>query len=183
MKANLLSAAILLVPMFLLPVSSSADEVVSANAGSEVKFRAEFYKKDLEMLLNNARRGDFGDFYQDVVKFARYGEKYPQYLLGLMLIKGDGVEQDIAQGLVWMQLSLEQKNPEWKRAYDKIVASIPDEQIAALQPMYEVYKERYGVDNQYMYCSSEKMESSNIRINQCRKSLVMKEYYLVRSFD
>src|SRR5690606_8740205 len=103
----------------------------SSESGKEVKLRAEFYQNELDLLLDKARRGNFADFYEDVLKFARYGEKYPQYLLGVMLLKGVGVQQDVAQGIVWMRLSLEQKNTEWQRAYDKVVDAIPAEQLAS----------------------------------------------------
>ena len=145
----------------------------------EVKLRAEFYQNELDLLLDKARRGNFADFYQDVVKFARYGEKYPQYLLGVMLLKGDGVQQDIGQGLVWIKLALEQKNTEWQKVYDSVTGALTKEQLDALEPMYEAYKALYGVEAQKMSCSNERMEASLIRVHQCRKTLVLKEYFVV----
>lgn len=181
MKYKCLSLVI--AAMSLLFLTSTTAASASSESGKEVKLRAEFYQNELDLLLDKARRGNFADFYEDVLKFARYGEKYPQYLLGVMLLKGDGVQQDVAQGIVWMRLSLEQKNTEWQRAYDKVVDAIPAEQLASIEPMFELYKARYGVDTQYMSCRNEKMESSSIRLHQCRKSLVMKEYYLYKSFE
>lgn len=149
----------------------------------EIKLHAEFYQNELNLLLANARRGNYADFYQDLVKFARYGEKYPQYLLGLILVRGDGVQQDIAQGLVWMRLALEQRNSEWQKAYDVIISAIPQDQLLSIEPMFEEYKSRYGVDTQKMSCTQEKMRNSSIRLHQCRKVLTMKEYYLVYDFE
>lgn len=149
----------------------------------EVKLRADFYQNELDLLLGKARRGNFSEFYQDVVKFAHYGEKYPQYLLAVMLLKGDGVQQDIGQGLVWLKLALEQKNTEWQKVYDSVASKLTQEQLASLEPMYELYKSRFGVEAQKMSCRNEKMEASNIRINQCRKNLVLKEFYSVFEYN
>ncbi|MDX5406523.1 MAG: hypothetical protein LPK11_05710 [Chromatiaceae bacterium] len=165
---------------FTASASSVAQDSPSVK---EIKLRAEFYQNELDLLLDKARRGNFADFYQDVVKFAHYGEKYPQYLLGVMLLKGDGVQQDIGQGLVWLRLALEQKNTEWQKVYDSVSAQLTKEQLASLEPMYEVYKARFGVDAQKMSCSNERMEASNIRIHQCRKTLVLKEYYSVYEYN
>ncbi|GAB59264.1 sel1 repeat family protein [Rheinheimera nanhaiensis] len=164
--------------------TASASSVAQDNPTvKEVKLRAEFYQNELDLLLDKARRGNFADFYQDVVKFAHYGEKYPQYLLGVMLLKGDGVQQDIGQGLVWIRLALEQKNTEWQKVYDSITAKLTKEQLDALEPMYETYKARFGVQAQKMSCNNEKMEASNIRIHQCRKTLVLKEFYSVYEYN
>lgn len=183
MKRKIIAAAasvMFIVGGFTASASSIAQDSPTVK---ELKLRAEFYQNDLDLLLDKARRGNFSDFYQDVVKFAQYGEKYPQYLLAVMLLKGDGVQQDIGQGLVWLRLALEQKNTEWQKVYDSVSSQLTKEQLASLEPMYEVYKARFGVEAQKMSCNNEKMEASNIRIHQCRKTLVLKEYYTVYEYN
>ncbi|OEY69135.1 SEL1-like repeat protein [Rheinheimera salexigens] len=153
-----------------------ANDAVGAE---EKRIRSFLYTTDFDNAIGQVQRREFAEAYPNLLQFARYGEKYAQYSLGLLLVSGEGVPLDIEQGLVWMRLALEQKTSDWEKRYEAVTKNLTKEQMAALEPMYQEYKRKYGADAQNMRCASETRRGSNMRIHVCRKTLLNQEFYSV----
>lgn len=157
-------------------VSLHANEAPNAE---ETRILKALYDTDFDNAIGQVQRREFTEAYPNLLKFARYGEKYAQYSLGLLMLSGEGVPLNIEEGLVWMRLALEQKTSDWEKRYAAVTKNLTKEQLAALEPMYQEYKAKYGADAQGMRCASETRRGSNMRIHVCRKSLLNQEYYSV----
>lgn len=164
----------------LLTAVFSANTLADDTSGAEEKrIRSFLYTTDFDNAIGQVQRKEFAEAYPNLLQFARYGEKYAQYSLGLMLISGEGVPLDIEQGLVWMRLALEQKTSDWENRYQAVTKNLTKEQLDALEPMYQEYKGKYGADAQKMSCSTETRRGSKMRIHVCRKTLLNQEFYSV----
>jgi TPR repeat protein len=158
-------------------VFASADQVKEQR--EEVRMRSMLYSADYDSMMALVQKQQFAKAFPEIMRFARYGEKYAQYLAGLLMVTGQDVPANVEEGLVWMKLSLEQDTTDWKRRYDDIIKNLTKEQLDSLNPMYEEFKQRYGAENQFMRCGYERLRGSNLRQHTCRKNLLMNEYYTV----
>ncbi|MDX1538263.1 hypothetical protein [Arsukibacterium sp.] len=150
--------------------------------GEEVRLRSYLYAADYDSMMAKARKQQFAEAFPEILRFARYGEKYAQYLAGLLMVTGQDVPVNVEEGLVWMRLSLQQETSDWERRYKEITSNLTQEQLDSLDPLYEEFKRKYGVDNQFMHCSYERLKGSNMRQHTCRKNLSMNEYYSVMEY-
>lgn len=175
MKGIILSIAVLTAA---LGVSSVAEEV-KAEQREEIRMRSMLYSADYDSMMALVQKQRFAEAFPEIIRFAKYGEKYAQYLAGLLMVTGQDVPVNVEEGLVWMRLSLEQDTTDWKRRYDDITKNLTKEQLDSLNPMYEEFKRKYGAENQFMRCGYERLRGSNMRQHTCRKNLMMNEYYTV----
>lgn len=150
-----------------------------ANGGTERRVRSMTYTSDYDTAIGQIQRKEFKDAFPTMLQYARYGEKYAQYLVGLLMITGDNTPLNVEEGLVWMRLSLEQKTTEWESRYAEITANLSKAQLDSLEPMYQKYKQKYGADAQNIHCGYEKRRGSNMRVHACRKNLLAQEFYTV----
>jgi TPR repeat protein len=149
----------------------------------EVRMRATLYSADYDSMMSLVQKQKFAEAFPEIMRFARYGEKYAQYLAGLLMVSGEEVPPNVEEGLVWMRLSLEQKTSDWEKRYEGMIANLTPEQLSSLNPLYEEFKQKYGVDSQFMNCSYERLRSSNLRQHTCRKNLLMSEFYMVVQYN
>jgi hypothetical protein len=161
---------------------AAVDEIAPEQA-KEVRLRSLLYSADYDSMMALVQQKKFAKAWPEIMRFARYGEKYAQYLAGLLMVSGQDVPENIEEGLVWMRLSLEQETSEWERRYADFTKNLTKAQLDALNPLYEEYKAKYGAEAQHMLCSNERKLGSNMRIQVCRKNLLANEYYLVTEFN
>ncbi|MDX1676911.1 hypothetical protein [Arsukibacterium sp.] len=147
--------------------------------GEEVRLRSYLYAADYDSMMALVQKQQFAEAFPEIMRFARYGEKYAQYLAGLLMVTGEDVPVNVEEGLVWMRLSLEQETRDWERRYNEIIKNLTQAQLDSLNPLYEEFKRKYGADNQFMRCGYERLKGSNMRTHTCRKNLMMNEYYTV----
>ena len=152
-----------------------------AQASQEKRIPAEIYGADYRSAIYLVNNEKYNEAYPKILQLAQYGEKYPQFLLGMMLVSGQGTEADVAAGLNWMRLALEQKHPDWQRKYDEVISQFSAEQLAALEPAFEELKQKYGAAAQNIDCVYQKKNlNSNYRIHVCSKTAEVRgKYYTV----
>jgi len=140
-------------------VSSEVDRM---NAGSYYQVYNNAYTKH--------EHKKYAEAYPDLLKYAQYGEKIAQYLVGTYLVTGTGTEQNVFEGLVWMGVALEQEDPIWQRAHAKIYDQLKPEQKAAVDKAVAERKALYGADAQKMTCKVEAVKIGTlIRAHRCNK--------------
>lgn len=171
---------IVVLAAMLLAGTFTGNALASKTDGIEEKqIRSSLYTTDFDNVIGQVQRREFSEAYPNLLRFARYGEKYAQYSLGLLLITGEEVPLDIEQGLVWMRLAIEQKTSDWETRYKAVTKNLTKEQLSALEPMYQEYKRKYGAKAQKMHCGTETRKGSKMRIHVCRKPLLSQEFYSV----
>ena len=166
----------------LLAASSSfsfASGQSSTEQREEIRMRSVLYSADYDSMMALVQKKEFAEAFPEIMRFARYGEKYAQYLAGMLLVSGEAGTTNVEEGLVWLKLALEQQTSDWERRYEDITKNLTAEQLDALKPMYDEYLRKYGAESQFMRCGFEKMRGSNMRHHVCRKNLLMNEYYMV----
>jgi hypothetical protein len=178
-----LIASILVAALTTTGANVMASQTEVKGPGEEVRMRSMVYSSDYDSMMALVQKKRFGEAFPEIVRFARYGEKYAQYLAGLLMITGQEVPVNVEEGLVWMRLSLEQETTDWERRYEDITKNLTKEQLDSLNPMYEEYKNKFGAETQNMRCGYERMRGSNMRHHICRKNLLMGEYYSVVTYD
>jgi hypothetical protein len=161
----------------------ASDETVTSQS-EEVRMRSLIYSSDYDSMMALVQKQKFAEAFPEIIRFARYGEKYAQYLAGLLMVTGqDGVPVNIEEGLVWMRLSLEQETSDWEKRYAEITKNLTKDQLDSLNPMYNEYKAKFGAEAQNMRCGFERLRGSNMRRHVCRKNLLMNEYYTVTQYN
>lgn len=166
----------------LVALLSTSSFVLAQNQTEEreeVRMRSVLYSADYDSMMALVQKQQFTEAFPEIIRFARYGEKYAQYLAGMLLVSGEAGSANVEEGLVWLQLSLEQQTSDWERRYKDITKNITAQQLEALKPMFEEYQRKYGAENQFMRCGFERMRGSNMRHHICRKNLLMNEYYMI----
>lgn len=151
----------------------------STEQREEIRMRSVLYSADYDSMMALVQKKEFAEAFPEIMRFARYGEKYAQYLAGMLLVSGEAGSTNVEEGLVWLKLALEQQTSDWERRYEDITKNLSAEQLESLKPMYDEYQRKYGAENQFMRCGYEKMRGSNMRHHVCRKNLMMNEYYMV----
>ncbi|MEO3680658.1 hypothetical protein ABGI61_16670 [Rheinheimera sp. FR7-31] len=177
MKGIILSIAVLTAALGVSSVAVA--EEVKAEQREEIRMRSMLYSADYDSMMALVQKQRFAEAFPEIIRFAKYGEKYAQYLAGLLMVTGQDVPVNVEEGLVWMRLSLEQDTTDWKRRYNDITKNLTKEQLDSLNPMYEEFKRKYGAENQFMRCGYERLRGSNMRQHTCRKNLMMNEFYTV----
>lgn len=163
------------------PLALSADE--NPVRAKESRVHRLKYFSDYDSMMNNVKLEDYAKAFPELLRYARYGDKQAQFLTGVLLISGQGVEADPELGLVWLRLALEQQTTEWKNRYRDITKNISEQQLAALDPLYEEYKSKYGFEQQFMKCEYERVKFSNIVKHICKKNIFQDDYYKVVEYD
>ena len=82
-----------------------------AAEGAVVKMGYREYDGKLEIALRHAEQKNYDEAFPVLLQYARYGDKRAQNLVGAYMVAGLGTKENIAEGLVWLGLALEQKNP------------------------------------------------------------------------
>jgi TPR repeat protein len=153
----------------LLCVSATS---VQALEKKEVIMNDMEYTNEFQLALRKAQHNDKSKSFDSMLKYAKYGEKVAQFMVGNFYLTGIGTKADPLEGLIWMGVALEQKVPEWQKAYDGLTAKLPADQIAMLQGKIDERKALYGVKAQHMSCVTQAtVVGSNMRYHVCNKKL------------
>lgn len=143
------------------------------NAHSASRFDVQEFEASSE-LGNSAMRGNnYERAYPFLVKAAKLGNKISQFSLALIYLEGLGVEKDIRQAYVWLNVASEVNEKNWRGLRDKIKDAMTKEQLAAIQPKINEYIEKYGAETQEVSCYVRKQTGSNRRQMQCVKYLTL----------
>lgn len=139
-------------------------------AGKTVLVKNLAYESPLTIALRQAQQNRHADAFPVLLQYARYGEKVAQNIVGSYYLAGAGTEPDMVQGLVWMAVSLEQREPTWQKNYDGLTAKLTAEQREQLQKIIDQHIAKYGVKAQLMSCNREaKQIGSNQKAEFCKK--------------
>ena len=113
----------------------------------------------LNALANKERTGikyyqreEFDRAFELLNEAAQGGFKQSQYLLGLMYLKGEHVEQSLGTGLAWLGVANEMDMKGWQQQYDDIYARLNEAQQAFIDGQVAEYIEKYGMDALEISC-------------------------------
>jgi len=130
------------------------------------------YTNEFQLALRQAQHDDKAKSFDSMLKYAQYGEKIAQFMVGNFYLSGIGTQPDPLEGLIWMGVALEQKVPEWQKAYNSLTAKLPEDQLAMLKQKTEERKALYGIKAQHMSCVKQAtVVGSNMRYHVCNKKL------------
>ncbi len=130
------------------------------------------YNNEYQLALRNAQHDDKAKSFDALLKYATYGEKIAQFMVGNFYLTGTGTKADTLEGLIWMGLALEQKVPEWQKAYEQLTAKLPADQMQMVQGKIDERRALYGVKAQHMSCLTQAtVVGSNMRYHVCNKKL------------
>jgi|GEM_PF-1390377 hypothetical protein len=150
----------------LLPFASFA----SGAEKEVVKMTSESYYNPFKIAYTKHEQGRHAEAFPELLKYATYGEKIAQYLVGTYMVTGTGTEQNIIEGLIWMGVALEQQDPIWEKSYAKIYNQLSAEQKKELDALIAERKALYGADSQNMACRFESIKTgTNIKAHRCYK--------------
>ena len=106
-----------------------------------------FATPDQADLVRGARSLQDGfetDAYDKFLRAAELGNKEAQKSIGLMYIKGIGVEKDWASAYAWLKLAGNHGDPKIIAARDEVWGTLREDEKAAANQRYEQIKEHYG---------------------------------------
>ncbi|MFK7888085.1 MAG: hypothetical protein AB8G16_14590 [Gammaproteobacteria bacterium] len=105
------------------------------------RFSAEL-KRDAERAYE---RGDFARAYRIYSKGLVWrGDKYAQYMTGVMNFKGEGTRADRALGVAWLKLAAERNNPTLHSVYEDGLSRLSAAENDRLEREYERIAADYG---------------------------------------
>lgn len=137
------------------------------------------YGIEYENAVRSVQQGDYKKAFPALLKYAQYGEKMAQYLVGTLLLTDEVGQRDVSAGLAWLHVALEQDTPLWQQKYESILEQVPAEALASLKPTFDDYVQKYGAETQAMRCKYERATGSNRRQHICRKIEVAEGKYKV----
>jgi TPR repeat protein len=100
------------------------------------------------------QRADYAAAFKILSNTATKGLKESQYLLALMFMKGEGVDQSVLIGLGWLGVAKESGNEEWISTFDTFYASLNEQQRQMVDEQVLRYVEKFGGKTQGVTCSS-----------------------------
>ncbi|RVT44639.1 hypothetical protein EMM73_16025 [Rheinheimera sediminis] len=143
--------------------ASTASSEVLTISGTE-------YETDLHKALYQVKERQYSDAFPTLLKYAKYGDKYAQNIVGSYFIEGLGTEENVFEGLVWLGVALEQRESKWKNNYEALTANLTAEQKKAVEQKTEEYKAKYGSQAQFVSCRMQQEKTgSNLRVHRCHK--------------
>ena len=96
--------------------------------------------------------GEFEEAFSLSSIAAQRGMKTAQYLLGIMFLKGEYVDQSLAIGMAWLGVAGEADQDDWHATYEKIYDTLAANLQAAIDVKVATYIELYGVRTQKIRC-------------------------------
>ncbi len=107
--------------------------------------------------------------FENLSQAAKQGLKQSQYLIGIMYLKGQHVEQSLFHGMAWLGVAKESKSKDWLELFDKIYANASVEQQQAISENTEKFIAKYGIKKQHMTCSKRTRLGERKIILECTK--------------
>lgn len=140
----------------------SADEKV-------VTMRRDIFEDTILDGIKHYRAENFDKAFDLLGRTAVQGDKESQYLIGLMYLKGQGVDKHQLRGLAWMKTACESEMKKWVRDYKKITKKLNQQQLARVDKQAEQYVRLYGMQAQNVTCKNESIVGSYRKQYVCRK--------------
>lgn len=146
---------------------------------SSDKMQIASWQSRMETALLNYKQGNYESAFQDLLKFAKAGDKYCQYLVSTMYLQGQGTTMDSMEGYVWLNVALEQDRTSWRQLLETLDNNVDDSFRDTASPIIADYIARYGVDAQKMVCRNERPTGSSRRRMNCTKVQVIRGFFYV----
>ena len=140
---------------------------LTVNAAST--FDVEAFDRAAELGNSAAQSKDYDSAFKHLDEASKLGHKVSQFTLALLYMEGLGVEQDYGQAYVWLSVASEVNEKDWRNVRDKLASALSKEQLAALAPMVDGYKEKYGAKTQEVSCYRRAALGTNRKVMQCSK--------------
>ena len=99
------------------------------------------------------QRAEYATAFKILSNTATKGLKESQYLIAVMFMKGEGVNQSMLIGLGWLGVAKESGNEEWIKTFDTFYASLNERQRQMVDEQVRRYVEKYGGKAQGVTCS------------------------------
>ena len=114
-------------------------------------------------------RGNYDEALRYLLSSAKHGYKESQARLAHLYLHGlGGVNRNDINGIAWMGVAAHgETTPIIRRHYDKLMAAVPPQHIAALKRVVEQYVAKYGNFNQNVVCETAKQAGTIIAKNRC----------------
>ena len=97
--------------------------------------------------------GEFEEAFSLSSIAAQRGMKTAQYLMGIMFLKGEYVDQSLAIGMAWLGVAGEADQDDWHATYKQIYETLPANLQAVVDAKLATYIELYGVRTQKIRCA------------------------------
>ena len=157
MKRALLSLVVLCISLPLYAALVDQSEIVALYDRERSGMRA-------------YQAGDYESAFELLSVTATKGLKESQYLVALMLLKGQGVGKSTLAGLAWLGVAIESGNEEWLDTFNMMYESLNQEQRAMIDAAVKRFVDKYGGSVQGVSCSKRPLAGSHRAELRCSKS-------------
>ena len=113
----------------------------------------------------------FEKAYAELSEPAAKGLKRAQHLMGLMHLRGEGVEKRPLKGVALLGLAAENGDRMVKRQYDEALKRVPEQFRDVVQQQVEFYIARYGMVAQGITCKRTRRPQSHFSAMDCDKAV------------
>ncbi|CAN5273356.1 hypothetical protein BH24PSE2_BH24PSE2_05590 [soil metagenome] len=131
--AGALAAMILLLPLTLSgqdsPNEAPSERLEAAQAEADDAFDGGRYEEAYDLYLD------------DLVPI---GDKYAQYMIGLMHLRGLGIEKDVPLGAAWLELAAERGDEKLGAERDAVLAGLDEQQRKQQQALFKDLQAQYS---------------------------------------
>ena len=117
------------------------------------------------------RADSFEKAYAELSEPAAKGLKRAQHLMGLMHLRGEGVEKRPLKGVALLGLAAEAGDRMVKRQYSEALKRVPDEYRDVVQQQVQFYIDRYGMAAQGITCKRTRKPQSHFSAMDCDKAV------------
>ena len=113
----------------------------------------------------------FEKAYAELSEPAAKGLKRAQHLMGLMHLRGEGVEKRPLKGVALLGLAAENGDRMVKRQYDEALKRVPEQYRDVVQQQVQFYIARYGMAAQGVTCKRTRRPQSHFSAMDCDKAV------------
>lgn len=152
---------------------------VNAEEAPRTEMQMSAYQSRLEIALLNYTSGQFEAAFEDLLKFAKTGDKLAQYLTAMAYLQGQGTKMNNMEGYAWLSVAVEQNNKKWKKMLANIDKGLDDEFKDKVKPKVEEYIAKYGIKAQKLVCRNRKETGTQRRRHTCEKIQTRRGFFYV----
>ena len=116
------------------------------------------------------RAGGFEKAHAELSEPAAKGLKTAQQLMGLMYLRGEGVEKNPLKGVALLGLAAESGDRALKRQYSLALKNVPDQYQDVVRQQVAFYIARYGMAAQGITCKRTRKPQSHFMAMDCDKA-------------
>ena len=113
----------------------------------------------------------FEKAYAELSEPAAKGLKRAQHLMGLMHLRGEGVERRPLKGVALLGLAAETGDRAVKRQYTEALKRVPEQYRDVVQQQVQFYIARYGMAAQGITCKRTRRPQSHFSAMDCDKAV------------